>query len=145
LHSHPRGRHSGRERGFLETVLGAPKAAINQEPYVNTGLLQRQKRLAPEPDVNFSSQIDSEDIDEADEEDTLSPSHQLDLSPRIMMRGRETKTRYSGSGIYANLIAQVRSSTKSFLCKRKSIPPSKPLVLIVNSFPISGPLLKRSG
>lgn len=106
-HLHPKGRHSGRERGFLETVLGAPKAAVNQEPYVNTGLLQRQKRFAPEPDLPFTSQVDEEDINAEGEEDTLTPSHQLDLSPRIMMRGRETKTRYSGSGIYANLIAQV--------------------------------------
>ena len=109
-HSHPhphKGKHSGRERGFLETVLGAPKAAVNQEPYVNTGLLQRQKRSAPEPELPFTSQADREDINEIDDEDALSPSQQLDISPRIMMRGRETKTRYSGSGIYANLVAQV--------------------------------------
>lgn len=106
-HPHHKGRHSGRERGFLETVLGAPKAAVNQEPYMNTGLLHRQKRSAPDPEIHFASQVDSGDIDEGDEEDPLSPSQQLDISPRIMMRGRETKTRYSGSGIYANLVAQV--------------------------------------
>ncbi|KAJ5233609.1 uncharacterized protein N7469_005375 [Penicillium citrinum] len=108
-HSHPhphKGKHSGRERGFLETVLGAPKAAVNQEPYVNTGLLQRQKRSAPEPELPFTSQADCEDPNVFDDEDALSPSQQLDISPRIMMRGRETKTRYSGSGIYANLVAQ---------------------------------------
>ncbi|KAJ5111236.1 hypothetical protein N7532_001771 [Penicillium argentinense] len=102
-HAHHKGRH--RERGFLETVLGAPKAAVNQEPYVNTGLLQRPRRPAPEPDMHYSSQVDQEGIEE-DDQDILSPSHQLDLSPRIMMRGRETKTRYSGSGIFANLVAQ---------------------------------------
>lgn len=104
---HPKGRHPGRERGFLETVLGAPKAAVNQEPYVNTGFLQRPKRVAPEPDTYFPSQVDSEGVDEGETDDALSPSQQLDLSPCIMMRGRETKTRFSGSGIYANLIVQV--------------------------------------
>ncbi|KAJ6031078.1 hypothetical protein N7540_001810 [Penicillium herquei] len=104
---HGRGKH-GRERRdcFLETVLGAPKAAVNQEPYVNTGLLQRPRRLLPEPEVTFSSQIDTHDIDEGDLDDPLTPTNQLDISPRIMMRGRETKTRFSGSGIYANLVAQ---------------------------------------
>ncbi|KAJ5153127.1 uncharacterized protein N7482_009605 [Penicillium canariense] len=102
--AHPKGGHAARERGFLETVLGAPKAAVNQEPYVNAGLLQRPKRAAPEPE-RFSSLIDR-DEDEGDSDDVLTPSHQLDLSPRMMMRGRETKTRFSGSGIYANLVAQ---------------------------------------
>ncbi|KAJ6111844.1 hypothetical protein N7523_007905 [Penicillium sp. IBT 18751x] len=98
--------HHGRERGFLETVLGAPKAAVNQEPYINTGLLQRPKRALPEPRTRFASQVDGEGIDDENSESELSPTQQLDLSPRIMMRGRETKTRFSGSGIYANLVAQ---------------------------------------
>ncbi|KAJ5711734.1 hypothetical protein N7488_005890 [Penicillium malachiteum] len=105
---HGRGKH-GRERRdcFLETVLGAPKAAVNQEPYVNTGLLQRPRRLLPEPEVTFSSQVDTHDnTDEGDLDDSLTASHQLNIAPRIMMRGRETKTRFSGSGIYANLVAQ---------------------------------------
>ncbi|KAJ5769240.1 hypothetical protein N7520_003799 [Penicillium odoratum] len=98
-------RHGlGKERRdcFLETVLGAPKAAINQEPYVNAGLLQRPKR-APESQGTFSSQVD--DVNTGTD-NPLAPSDRLDLSPRIMMRGRETKTRFSGSGIYANLMAQ---------------------------------------
>ncbi|KAJ5306154.1 hypothetical protein PENANT_c024G08981 [Penicillium antarcticum] len=106
LAPHLRGKPHGKdrkERGFLETVLGAPKAAVNQEPYVNTGLLQRPKRSAPEPDMQ-SSRVDDDHIYE--EEDALTPSHQLDFSPRIMMRGRETRTRFSGSGIFANLVAQ---------------------------------------
>lgn len=106
FHGRERGHH-GRERGFLETVLGAPKAAVNQEPYVNTGLLQRPKRSFPEPEIPFASQVDGEGIDDEDSEDEISPTQQLDLSPRIMMRGCETKTRFSGSGIYANLVAQV--------------------------------------
>jgi hypothetical protein len=103
---HHKGRHH-RERGFLETVLGAPKAAVNQEPYVNTGLLQRPKRALHESDMPLESQVDHEGVDPDESDDALSPSQQLDLSPRIMMRGRETKTRFSGSGIYANLVAQV--------------------------------------
>ncbi|KAI2697960.1 CAZyme family GH43 [Penicillium roqueforti] len=103
-----RSRPHDRERKdcFLETVLGVPKAAVNQEPYLNTGLLQRPKRPAPatEHDMQTPSQVDDPHIDE--EEDPLSPTDQLDLSPRMMMRGRETKTRFSGSGIFASLVAQ---------------------------------------
>lgn len=112
------GQHPGRERGFLETVLGAPKAAVNQEPYVHTGLLQRRRRAGPEPAMSHASQADHEDFEDEDSDDALSPSQQLDLSPRIMMRGRETKTRFSGSGIYANLVAQVGSKGKLQLILR---------------------------
>ncbi|KAJ5334595.1 hypothetical protein N7541_004437 [Penicillium brevicompactum] len=100
-----RGHPPGRERRdcFLETVLGAPKAAVRQEPHVNSGLLQRRKRPAPDFDMDPSSLADD---DHETEEEILSPSGQLDLSPRVMMRGRETKTRFSGSGIFANLVTQ---------------------------------------
>ncbi|KAJ5161077.1 hypothetical protein N7492_006469 [Penicillium capsulatum] len=98
-----RGRH--KERGFLETVLGAPKAGVNQEPYVNTDLLQRPKRVANQPG-EFASRPDVSDDEE--EPDDLSPSHQLDVAPRMMMRGRETKTRFGGSGINAHLVAEFR-------------------------------------
>ncbi|CAG8025251.1 unnamed protein product [Penicillium salamii] len=102
-----RGHPAGRERRdcFLETVLGAPKAAVRQEPYASTGMLQRQKRPAPESQMQNSSLADDDDAYET-EEDFLSPSRQLDLSPRMMMRGRETGTRFSGSGIFANLVTQ---------------------------------------
>lgn len=91
-----RGRH--KERGFLETVLGAPKAGVNQEPYVNTDLLQRPKRVVAQRH-NTSDEGESDD---------LSPSHELDVAPRMMMRGRETTTRFGGSGINAHLVAQFR-------------------------------------
>ncbi|KAE8153974.1 C6 transcription factor [Aspergillus avenaceus] len=84
---------------FLETVLGAPKAAVNQEPYVNPELLQRSKHLPANRHEPPPHQPGDEDL-------PASPSQQLDIAPRIMMRGKETKTRYNGSGIFANLIAQ---------------------------------------
>ncbi|CAG7992193.1 unnamed protein product [Penicillium nalgiovense] len=101
-----RSRPQDKERKdcFLETVLGAPKAAVNQEPYVNVGVLQRPKRPAPaEREIQAPSQADDERLDE---EDPLLPTDQLDLAPRMMMRGRETQTRFSGSGIFASLVAQ---------------------------------------
>lgn len=58
------------------------------------------------------SQVDDVHIDE--EEDPLSPTDHLDLAPRMMMRGRETKTRFSGSGIFASLVAQVCPPLSSF-------------------------------
>ena len=102
---HHKGRH--KERGFLETVLGAPKAVANQEPFANTDLVQRPRRAIVEPEP-FASRVD-EHADDEGLDDDLSPSHQLDLAPRMTMRGRETKTRFSGSGIYAHLVAQVCS------------------------------------
>ncbi|KAJ6157807.1 hypothetical protein N7470_005399 [Penicillium chermesinum] len=97
----PRRRHIN--RGFLETVLGAPKAAVDQDPYVNTDLLQRPRRV--EFELPHSAQ-GIEENDDARSENLLSPSHRLAISPRIMMRGRETKTRFTGSGIIANVVAQ---------------------------------------
>ncbi|KAL3453445.1 putative C6 transcription factor [Aspergillus insuetus] len=84
---------------FLETVLGAPKAAVNQE-FMNTPELLHRHRHHP------ATQADSRTSSVQDEEPPVSPSQPLDLSPRIMMRGRDTKTRFNGSGIFANLIAQ---------------------------------------
>ncbi|KAL2835034.1 hypothetical protein BDW59DRAFT_155858 [Aspergillus cavernicola] len=83
---------------FLETVLGASKAAVNQEFMNSSELLHRPRHLS----ANLDSRADSVQ----DDEPPVSPSQQLDLLPRIMMGGKETKTRYNGSGIFANLIAE---------------------------------------
>ncbi|KAL4926887.1 putative C6 transcription factor [Aspergillus undulatus] len=82
---------------FLETVLGAPKAAVNQD-FMSSELLHRHRHHTAGSD----SQADSVQ----DDEPPVSPSQPLDLSPRIMLRGKDTKTRYNGAGIFANLIAQ---------------------------------------
>ncbi|KAJ0426287.1 putative C6 transcription factor [Aspergillus carlsbadensis] len=84
---------------FLETVLGAPKAAVNQEFMNSPELLHRHRH-------HTATQADSRTSSVQDDEPPVSPSQPLDLSPRIMMRGRDTKTRFNGSGIFANLIAQ---------------------------------------
>jgi hypothetical protein len=81
---------------FLETVLGAPKAAFNPDPYVNAA------RRPRETDVPVEHVEDNRDADLL-----ASPSQQLDISPRVIMRGKETRTRFNGSGIFANLMAQV--------------------------------------
>ncbi|KAL2831259.1 hypothetical protein BJY01DRAFT_254374 [Aspergillus pseudoustus] len=85
---------------FLETVLGAPKAAVNQEFMNSPELLHRPRHHHP------LAQLDSHTNSVQDDENPVSPSQPLDLSPRIMMRGKDTKTRFNGSGIFANLIAQ---------------------------------------
>ncbi|KAL3431299.1 hypothetical protein BDV09DRAFT_152199 [Aspergillus tetrazonus] len=98
----PRGERRGEKRvekrdRFLETVLGAPKAAVNQD-FMNSAELLHRHRLHPaDPERADSVQ---------DDEPPVSSSQPLDLSPRIMLRGKNTKTRYNGSGIFANLIAQ---------------------------------------
>lgn len=113
----PRHKFHHKERGFLETVLGAPKAGVNQEPYVQTDLLQRPKRVATEPEP-FASRFNASGEEEPDD---LSPTHQLDVAPRMMMRGRETKTRFGGSGIYAHLVAQVRIVYSCTICPTSTI------------------------
>ncbi|PWY92646.1 hypothetical protein BO70DRAFT_357790 [Aspergillus heteromorphus CBS 117.55] len=94
---------------FLETVLGAPKAAVNQEPYVTAEIL----RHAPDPHHHHHhhlllhhSSTHHSSYPAEDDDIPASPTQQLDVAPRIMMRGKETKTRFNGSGIFANLIAQ---------------------------------------
>lgn len=109
------GGGGGKRDRFLETVLGAPKAAVNQEPYVNTDVLQRHggsgyshnHHLPHNHDHYNQYNYPYHDQGTQDELGMASPSQQLDLSPRIMMRGKETRTRFNGSGILANVMAQV--------------------------------------
>lgn len=94
---------------FLETVLGAPKSVDRgQGSGVNSDLRQRVGT------GGRSGNVGSID-DDGDGDDGLraSPSRQLDLSPKILMRGKETKTRFNGSGIFANLMAQVMIARRS--------------------------------
>ena len=126
----------GKKDRFLETVLGAPKSAVNQDSYVNTEVLQRYPlgssghsgyypaslhhghhhsgptHLPPLHHQHYSHYGYGHYNPEQDEEDEMglaSPSQQLNLAPRIMMRGKETRTRFNGSGILANVMAQVCS------------------------------------
>ena len=100
---------------FLETVLGAPKAGVNQEPYANTELLHRHRR-APDYNGHHHQHHSRPSSDQSGDVDgPASPSQQLDLSPRIMMRGNETKTRFNGSSVMASLIAQVCCTPTSLL------------------------------
>lgn len=93
---------------FLETVLGAPKT---EEPYVPSDIFHRSRR--PE---YYSHLTPSHHNTEYDGTSWLSsPSQKLDISPRIMMRGRETQTRFNGAGILANLVAQVKSTRDMYL------------------------------
>lgn len=104
-HDRPAGGACGGEKKdkFLETVLGAPKAAVNNND--SRSHPEMVQRSGPgENDV----QVERDGAD--DEDDGIgmaSPTQQLDISPKIMIRGKETKTRFNGSGIYANLLSQV--------------------------------------
>ncbi|KAJ5885243.1 hypothetical protein N7495_009753 [Penicillium taxi] len=66
--------HRHKERGFLETVLGAPKAAVSQEPYVNPSFFQRRDL----PEQGTSTQVEEKEYY------PLSPSQQLDISPELL-------------------------------------------------------------
>lgn len=90
---------------FLETVLGAPKAAVDQEPYVNREVLQRPAHHHHHH--SYHPRREDSPHSSSDEDEPVSPSQQLDMAPRFLMRGRQTKTRYNGSGMFANLMAQV--------------------------------------
>ncbi|KAL5359767.1 hypothetical protein BJX96DRAFT_174658 [Aspergillus floccosus] len=91
---------------FLETVLGAPKAAVDQEPYVNREVLQRPTYHHHHHHHSYHPRREDSPHSSSDEDEPVSPSQQLDMAPRFLMRGRQTKTRYNGSGMFANLIAQ---------------------------------------
>ncbi|EAW09502.1 putative C6 transcription factor [Aspergillus clavatus NRRL 1] len=99
--SHPLARHGEEKRTFLETVLGAPRAGINQEPYADTEVLQRPQH-GSEHRHEVQPQLHALENDDG----LASPAQQLDILPRMMMRGKETMTRFNGSGILANVIAQ---------------------------------------
>lgn len=91
---------------FLETVLGAPKSAssTNQHANGNTEILSRANR--PLEKCVRTGQADGND-DGQGSSCLASPTQELHISPKIMMRGKETKTRFNGSGIFANLMSQV--------------------------------------
>lgn len=149
----------GKRDRFLETVLGAPKAAVNQEPFMNADVLQRHSHhhhhsgsgrsfgyyshhYPPSHYANEQQQHHHYSADGSDEDESgkLSPSQQIDLSPRIMMRGKETRTRFNGSSILANVMAQVWFSLHldgrlGFLLT----------IDIYKSFLILNPLLRISG
>lgn len=131
-------REDKRDR-FLETVLGAPKAAVNQEPVLQrhshhhhhhsegVGLSGYYHSPHHPNSHHYSGQYSQhhryspEDSDE-DDMGRASPSQQLDVLPRIMMRGKETRTRFNGSSILADVMAQVGflSCPRTFLSRLPS-------------------------
>lgn len=83
---------------FLDTVLEVPNPVVNN-----------QWPQTPENDPswrrNTSLYHESEDFGLA------SPSQQLDLPNKVIIRGKDTRTRFNGGGIIANLMLQVSSVT----------------------------------
>lgn len=126
---------------FLETVLGAPKT---EDPGLPTDLFQRSRR--PEHHYHHNHHhhhphhVPSHHVDGDDSDGLASPSQKLDISPRIMMRGKETQTRFNGAGIMANLIAQVNKASIIRICYRHSDLTGK--LCIINSSPVLNSLLK---
>lgn len=94
-----------RKDHFLETVLGAPKTT--GEPFLPNDTFQRSKQS----DYSHGARAHHVD-DHGHSHEFTSLSQRLDVSPRIMMRGRETRTRFNGAGILANLVVQVRTQPK---------------------------------
>lgn len=83
---------------FLETVLGAPKTG---DPYLpNDDIFHRSRQS----DCSHGARAHRAPCGS---HDFTSLSQELNVSPRIMMRGRETRTRFNGAGILANLSVQV--------------------------------------
>lgn len=101
-HDRPVGGAGGGEKRdkFLETVLGAPKAAVNN--HTSYGHSEMVQRSGPGENVR----VERDGADDGND-GLVSPTQQLEILPKIMMRGKETKTRFNGSGIFANLLSQV--------------------------------------
>jgi hypothetical protein len=72
---------------FLDTVLDTPNSMTNRWPHT--------------PEEQSYQQHDPAELGLA------SPSQQLDLPNRVIIRGKGTKTRFNGGGIIANLMLQV--------------------------------------
>ncbi|KAL1981751.1 hypothetical protein VTN96DRAFT_2178 [Rasamsonia emersonii] len=92
---------------FLDTVLGTSNPMVNRWPRTPDG----------ESWHTASQQRKSEDHPPA------SPSQQLDLPNKVIIRGKETKTRFNGGGIIANLMLQF-PQLKPFMAELKSSNPS---------------------
>ncbi|KAH8693920.1 putative C6 transcription factor [Talaromyces proteolyticus] len=90
--SEPRPPGQSRRR-FLDTVLDAPNpAAANHWRPMSDGDLNGYSRSNNHQDVG--------------DQVLASPSQKLELSNKVILRGKETRTRFNGSGIFANLFLQ---------------------------------------
>jgi hypothetical protein len=86
---------------FLDTVLDAPNPSA-----ANTWM------SIPENEVNgYAHNNHYHDHDHQDSNDQIlaSPSQKLEFPNKFAIRGKETRTRFNGNGIFANLFLQVRS------------------------------------
>ncbi|KAL1968192.1 hypothetical protein VTN77DRAFT_2027 [Rasamsonia byssochlamydoides] len=105
----PTGGGTSRAR-FLDTVLESPT-----NPMVN--------RWPRTPDGEPSSWNTASQQHGHEERGLASPSQQLDLPNKVIIRGKETKTRFNGGGIIANLMLQF-PQLKPFIAELKSSNPS---------------------
>jgi hypothetical protein len=63
---------------------------------------------APNPPANSTSRADGNAAQPGHYQHTLAtPSQRLDLPNKVMIRGKETRTRFNGGGIMSNLMLQV--------------------------------------
>jgi hypothetical protein len=79
---------------FLDTVLDVPNPIVHNQ-WPRTPEREQSWR-------NTSHYHESTDFGLA------SPSQQLDLPNKVIIRGKDTRTRFNGGGIIANLMLQVR-------------------------------------
>lgn len=96
-------RPLGEERRdrFLETVLGASNPTAVQQPPCKAGELFHTPPAPPDA-VPVRSDRESRGL--------VSASQPLNMANRTILRGKQTRTRFNGSGIVANLMLQVISS-----------------------------------
>lgn len=68
----------------------------------------------PENGVNGYVHNHDHDHDPQDQNDQIlaSPSQKLEFPNKFAIRGKETRTRFNGNGIFANLFIQVSSWTR---------------------------------
>jgi hypothetical protein len=125
----PAGRPS---RAVMASVAGQPFLGTVMDSPISSGNPQRCDRRGPNgADVSFVTWRRDPTRNGSDWRRLTSPSQSLDLPNKVIIRGREYRTRFNGGGIVANLMTEVsiysraRSLTAPHLSFFSSSPRSK--------------------
>lgn len=100
---------------FLDTVLAGPRPSVTASyPRPNREAMQQQQQ-----------QQQQEGQTRGQQRALATPSQRLELVNKVMIRGKETRTRFGGGGIVSNLMLQVWLKSKKFLATSLCVQLSK--------------------
>jgi hypothetical protein len=85
---------------FLGTVMGSPLSNAPRQCF--------EARPPNAPDVSLGGKYREPIYNQSDWHPLTSPSQSIGLSNKVIIRGKECRTRFNGGGIVANLMTEVR-------------------------------------